>query len=131
MTQHVERRNVALGISGSIAAYKSAELARIFVQRGYNVRVVMTESAKEFISPLTLQAVSGNPVSTGLWDESESHGIGHISLADWADVFLIAPATADCIAKATAGFADNALLASLLATKAPIVVAPAMNVNMY
>jgi len=126
-----EKRKIVLGVSGSIAAYKSAELARLLVSRGYEVRVVMTSAATEFITPLTLQSVTGHPVAESLWEESAVKGIGHIHLADWADAVVIAPATADTIAKLAAGFAENSLLAVSLATKAPILVAPAMNVNMY
>jgi phosphopantothenoylcysteine decarboxylase/phosphopantothenate--cysteine ligase len=126
-----EKRRVVLGVSGSIAAYKSAELARYLVTRGYQVRVVMTESAVQFISPLTFEAITGNPVSREFWDETQPGAIGHIALADWADVVAIAPASADLIAKLAHGFADSPLLAVALATKAPLVVAPAMNVNMY
>jgi len=120
-----------LGVTGSIASYKAAEIARHFMKRGYSVRVVMTESAGRFISPLTFQALTGNPVNTSLWAEDQPGAIGHIELADWADVVLIAPATADCIAKMAMGVAESNLLAVVLATKAPVVVAPAMNVNMY
>lgn len=126
-----EKRKVILGITGSIAAYKSAELARLLVSWGYEVRAVMTEAATEFITPLTMQAVTGQTVTKSFWEESEVEGISHIQLADWADSLVIAPATADFIAKAAAGFCDNALLAIMLATKAPILMAPAMNVNMY
>lgn len=131
MSDLPEKRNVVLGITGSIAAYKSAELARIFVSRGYEVRCIMTGSAQKFITPLTLQSVTGKAVTTDFWETSDVEAIEHIDVADWADVLLIAPATADVIAKLTAGFADTPLLAVALATKAPIVVAPAMNVNMY
>ena len=125
-----EKRKVLLGVIGSIAAYKAAELARILVSWGHDVRCVMTESAQEFITPLTLQAVTGHSVTTDFW-ESESPEIGHIEMADWADVVVIAPATADFIAKLSGGFADTPLLAVCLATRAPILVAPAMNVNMF
>lgn len=124
-----EKRRVLLGVCGSIAAYKSAELARLLVSRGYEVRVVMTPAATEFITPLTLQSVTGHPVTTTFWEESAQ--IGHIQLADWADAMVIAPATAETIAKLVAGMADTPLLAMALATKAPLLVAPAMNVNMY
>jgi len=125
-----EKRRVVLGITGSIAAYKAAELARLMVSWGYEVRCIMTPSAQEFISPMTMGAVTGNPVATEFWDSSEAQGIGHIQLADWAQLLLIAPATADCIAKLANGFADSPLLAVALATKAPVLIAPAMNVNM-
>jgi phosphopantothenoylcysteine decarboxylase/phosphopantothenate--cysteine ligase len=125
-----EKRKVLLGVTGSIAAYKSAELARLFVSWGYEVRCVLTDSAQQFITPVTMQAVTGNTVITDFWS-SEASGTGHIEAASWADVVVIAPATADFIAKLSSGFADSPLLAICLATKAPILVAPAMNVNMY
>lgn len=130
MFENTEKRKVVLGITGSIAAYKSAELARHLVSWGFEVRVVMSESAQEFITPLTMQSVTGKPVTTSFWDEGGADGIGHIELATWADAILIAPATADFIAKLAAGMADNSLLAVALATRAPILVAPAMNTNM-
>ncbi len=131
MFEGMEKRKIVLGVTGSIAAYKAAELARILVQRGYETRVVMTQSGIEFISPLTMQSVTGQPVVTDFWDKSETPGIEHIQLADWAEALVIAPATADVIAKLAAGFAESPLLAIALATKAPILLAPAMNVNMY
>lgn len=126
-----EKRRVLIGVTGSIAAYKSAELARLLVSWGYEVRVVMSDSAQKFISPMTMAAVTGNPVTEQFWDEGEVAGIGHIQLADWAQAVVIAPATADFIAKLAAGFADSPLLAISLATRAPILMAPAMNVNMF
>jgi phosphopantothenoylcysteine decarboxylase/phosphopantothenate--cysteine ligase len=131
MTEKTEKRRIVLGVTGSIAAYKAAELSRLFVTRGYEVKVILTQSAQQFITATTMQAVSGNPVSTDFWDSTESNGIGHIQLADWADALVIAPATADFIAKLAYGFADSPLLAVALATKAPLLIAPAMNVNMY
>ncbi len=131
MSDLLAKNKVLLGITGSIAAYKSAEIARLFTKRGFEVRVVMTPSATEFITPLTMQSVTGHPVSVGFWEEMSPGTIGHIELADWADTILIAPATADFIAKLEAGMADTALHAICLASKAPILLAPAMNVNMY
>ena len=125
-----EKRRVLLGVTGSIAAYKAAELARLFVSWGYEVRVIMSEAAQHFITTTTMEVITGQPVATDFWDDSETCGVGHIQLADWADVMVIAPATADTIAKMTIGCADSPLLAVALATKAPILVAPAMNVNM-
>ncbi len=125
------RIHVVLGISGSIACYKGCELARYLMKRGCDVRVVMTPSATKFVASLTFQALTKNPVTIDLWSEGEPGAIGHIELADWADVVVVAPATADTIAKAAHGFAESSLLAVLLATKAPVVVAPAMNVNMF
>jgi phosphopantothenoylcysteine decarboxylase/phosphopantothenate--cysteine ligase len=124
------KKHLVLGVTGSIASYKAAELARSYMRRGFTVRVVMTASAKRFVSPLTFQALTGNPVAESFWDEATPGSIGHIELADWADVVVVAPATADCIAKMAHGFAESSLLAVVLATKAPVVVAPAMNVNM-
>jgi len=126
-----ENRNIVLGVTGSIAAYKAPELARLLVSRGYAVRCVMTKSAKEFIGPLTLQSVTNQPVMSDFWEGAESTNIEHIELADWANVVVVAPATADIIAKMANGFAESPLLATLLATKAPILLAPAMNVNMF
>ena len=131
MSQDSERRRVVLGITGSIAAYKAAELARILISRGYQVRTVMTASAQEFVTATTFEAITGQPVATDFWGAEDSDGIEHISLADWADAVIVAPATADCLAKMVIGSADTPLLAVLLATRAPILVAPAMNVNMW
>lgn len=126
----IEKRHVLLGVTGSVAAYKSVELARLLVSRGYEVRAIMTESAQKFISPLLLESITGAQVSTDFWNQIQRENIEHIELADWADVFVIAPATADSIAKLSLGFAESPLLATALATKAPMVIAPAMNVNM-
>lgn len=125
-----ERKNIVLAITGSIAAYKGCELARLLISRGYNVRAVMTEAAQKFVGVESLQAITGNPVMVSLWDEQEVTHMGHIQLADWADGIVIAPATADAIAKLAAGFADTALHAVALASRAPVLVCPAMNVNM-
>ena len=129
--KRAKKTRVVLGVTGSIAAYKAAELARYMMKRGCAVRVVMSESAEQFISPLTFESLTGQPVARSFWEETQPGAIGHIALADWADVVLVAPATADTIAKAAYGFSDTPLLAVLLATKAPIVIAPAMNVNMF
>ena len=130
MSENAEKRRIVLGITGSIAAYKSAELARIYLSRGYEVRVIMTESAQKFISPLLMQCLTGKPVMTGMWD-GDGSGISHIDLASWGDVLVVAPATADFISKLRYGMADSSLLAVALASKVPVLVAPAMNVNMY
>jgi phosphopantothenoylcysteine decarboxylase/phosphopantothenate--cysteine ligase len=122
---------IVLGVTGSIAAYKAAEIARYFMKRGCVVRVVMTDSAEKFISPLTFESITQQPVLRTFWEETQPGAIGHIALADWADAVVVAPASADFIAKAAFGFAESPLLAVLLATKAPVVMAPAMNVNMY
>lgn len=128
---HLFNRNVLLGVSGGIAAYKSAELVRQLQELGANVRVIMTRGAQEFITPLTLQALSGKPVHTELLDAEAELGMGHIELARWADVLLIAPATADLIARLSAGRADDLLTTVALATAAPMVLAPAMNQQMW
>ena len=116
---HLFNRNVLLGVSGGIAAYKSAELVRQLQNRGATVRVIMTRGAREFITPLTLQALSGQPVHTELLDEEAERGMGHIELARWADLLLIAPATADLIARLATGRADDLLTTVTLATSAP------------
>ena len=128
---HLFNRNVLLGVSGGIAAYKSAELVRALQERGATVRVIMTRGAQEFITPLTLQALSGNPVHTALLDEDAERGMGHIELARWADLLVIAPATADLLARLAMGRADDLLTTVALATAAPVLVAPAMNQAMW
>jgi phosphopantothenoylcysteine synthetase/decarboxylase len=125
------RKSVVLGVTGSIAAYKSAELASLLVKQGHQVFAVMTQDATEFISPLTLQTLSKNPVMTSFFDEKESWRPGHIELADRASLLLIAPATAHIIAELAHGFAGHPLAAIALATRAPILVAPAMNGKMW
>lgn len=124
-------RTVVLGVTGGIAAYKSAELTRRLVEAGFTVHVIMTRSAQQFITPLTLQTLSGNAVHTDLFDLTQEHEIGHISLADQADVLLIAPATADVIAKVAHGLCDDLLTTVICATQAPVIFAPAMNVHMW
>ena len=123
--------NIVLGITGSIAAFRSADLASQLVKLGHNVRVVMTADAQRFITPLTLQVLSKNPVTTDLFDEKPGWAPGHIELADSADVVLIAPATAHILAELAHGFAGHALAAIALATPSPILVAPAMNGKMW
>jgi len=124
-------KNILIGISGGIAAYKSAELIRLFKKAGHDVRVCMTLGACEFITPLTLQALSGNPVHTALLDTEAEAGMGHIELARWADVVLIAPATADLLARLRIGMANDLLSTIILATAAPVHIAPAMNQQMW
>ena len=124
-------RRVVLGVTGGIAAYKAAELVRLYVKAGATVRVVMTEAATRFITPLTLQTLSGAAVALDLFDPASEADIGHIRLADEADIVVIAPATADFIARMAAGMANDLLAAVVLATRAPILLAPAMNVNMW
>jgi len=124
-------RSVVLGVTGSIAAYKSAELASLLVKQGHEVFVVMTQDATEFITPLTLQTLSKNPVTTSFYDEKENWRPGHIALADRASLLLIAPATANVIAELAHGLANHPLTAIALATRAPILLAPAMNGKMW
>ncbi|MCB1063797.1 MAG: phosphopantothenoylcysteine decarboxylase [Verrucomicrobiae bacterium] len=123
--------NVVLGVSGSIAAYRAADIASQLTKRGCEVHVVMTHDAQEFITPLTLQVLSKHPVTTSLYDEKQSWHPGHIELADNADLLLVAPATANVVAKFALGIADDTLSAIALATRAPILVAPAMNGKMW
>ncbi len=127
----LDSKTIVLGVSGGIAAYKSAELVRLLVTSGANVRVMMTRNATEFITPLTLQTLSANPVATDTFSLTQESEIGHIRLADSADAIVIAPATADVIAKAAVGIADDILTTVLLATRAKVAFAPAMNVHMY
>lgn len=127
----LEGKTVLLGVTGGIAAYKAPDLVRTLRAAGARVRVVLTRAAHEFVTPLSLQTVSGEPVATDLFDLTQESEIGHIDLADHVDVVLIAPATANLVAKAAAGMADDLLTTVLLATRAPVVVAPAMNVHMY
>jgi len=124
-------KKVLLGIGGGIAAYKSVDLIRRLKERGADVRVIMTQSAMEFITPLTIQALSGNPVASDLLDPAAEAAMGHIELARWADVVLLAPATANLIARINAGMANDLLTTTCLATSAPVIVCPAMNQQMY
>jgi phosphopantothenoylcysteine decarboxylase / phosphopantothenate---cysteine ligase len=124
-------KTIILGVSGGIAAYKAVELLRLMTKAGAEVHVVMTKAATEFVTPLTFQALSGNPVHTELFSLIQEQEIGHISLADRADAVVIAPATANIIGKLAHGIADDLLGTTVMATKAPVLIAPAMNVNMY
>jgi phosphopantothenoylcysteine decarboxylase/phosphopantothenate--cysteine ligase len=124
-------RTVVVGLAGGIACYKACDVVRLLVREGLRVRVVMTRGATRFVTPLTLQALSGNPVGTDVFDLTQESEIGHIRTADEADVVLIAPATADVLAKMAHGIADDLLTTIILATKAPVLVAPAMNVHMW
>ena len=124
-------KNILLGVSGGIAVYKACALTSKLTQLGANVRVVMTENAAKFVPPLTFQALSRNPVYTETFDEKDPAKIAHIDLADWADIALIAPATANIIGKLSNGIADDMLSTTLLATEADVYIAPAMNVHMY
>lgn len=123
--------NILLGVTGGIAAYKSAELVRLLVRAGFQVRVVMTAAAQSFVTPLTFQALSGKPVHCDLLDVNAEAGMGHIELARWADLLLIAPASADVIARLAHGLADDLLTTVSLATQSPVAIAPAMNQAMW
>jgi phosphopantothenoylcysteine decarboxylase/phosphopantothenate--cysteine ligase len=125
------QKTIVLGVTGSIAAYKSVELASLLVKQDHNVFVVMTQDSIEFITPLTLQTLSKNPVTTSFYDEKENWRPGHIELADNADLLLVAPATAHVIAEMANGLANHPLTAIALATRAPILIAPAMNGKMW
>jgi len=124
-------KKVLLGVTGSIAAYKAAELTRLFAKNGDEVRVVMTPAACEFVRPLTFQTLSRNPVFVDQFAAPDEWRPEHVSLAEWADIVVVAPATANTIAKMAHGIADNLLAATLLATRAPVAVAPAMNDGMW
>lgn len=129
--QGLKGRRILLGISGGIAAYKSAEIVRGLRQAGAEVRVVMTLAAAEFITPMTLQALSGNPVRHALFDPEHEAAMGHIELARWAELVLVAPASADFIARLAVGMADDLLATVCLASTAPLMLAPAMNQHMW
>ena len=124
-------KNVILGVTGGIAAYKSVDLASRLRKAGANVHVIMTTGAQNFVTPLTFREITGNPVTTTMWGEVTNHNVEHIALANLADLVIVAPATANFIAKCAMGMADDMLTTTLLATKAPIFFAPAMNSNMY
>ncbi len=124
-------QHVLLGVTGSIAAYKSPDIVRRLKEQGAEVRVVLTASAEKLVSPTVFQAVSGEPVRADIWDEQAEAGMGHIELAKWADLLLIAPATANVIAQLAAGSAENLLTTICLATEAPVAIAPAMNQAMW
>lgn len=127
----INNKNILIGVTGGIAAYKAPDLVRKLLALGANVRVVLTQSALEFVSPLALQAVSGQAVSDNLLDKDAEAAMGHIELAKWADLLLIAPTTANFVAKLACGLADDLLSTLCLATSAPIYIAPAMNQQMW
>jgi phosphopantothenoylcysteine decarboxylase/phosphopantothenate--cysteine ligase len=127
----LDGRSVVVGLTGGIACYKACEVVRLLVGAGAHVRVVMTSGAREFVTRLTLQTLSGQPVATDTFSLTEESEIGHIRLADGADAVVVAPATANLLAKAASGIADDLLTTVLLATRAPVIVAPAMNVHMW
>lgn len=124
-------KQIIVGVTGSIAAYKAAEIVSYLYQSGAKVRVIMTQAATAFISPLTFQTLSHNPVFTDLFESVEKYDPKHISLAEWADLVLIAPATANIIGKIAAGIADDLLSTVVMTVKKPVLIAPAMNENMY
>lgn len=124
-------KNIVLGVSGGIAAYKSCTLVREFVKRGANVDVVMTANATQFVTPLTMETLSNNPVSVDMFATHDHRDVEHVSLAKKANLFVVAPATANVVGKYANGIADDMLTTTLMATTAPVVICPAMNVNMY
>jgi phosphopantothenoylcysteine decarboxylase/phosphopantothenate--cysteine ligase len=127
----LKNKIIVLGVSGGIAAYKACEVVRRLVETGAEVHVMMTKGATEFVTPLTFQTLSGHPVHTDLFDLTAEQEIGHISLADRADAILIAPATADLLARVAHGLCNDLVTTVLCATQAPVVFAPAMNVHMW
>lgn len=127
----LSHKNIVLGVTGGIACYKSCEMVRLLDTEGAEVHVVMTRGARQFVTPMTFQALSRNPVRTDIFDLTQESQMSHIQLADKADLLIVAPATADFIAKAAHGLCDDLLSTVLCATKAPILFAPAMNVNMF
>ena len=127
----LSNKRILLCVTGGIAAYKTAELTRLFNKNGAEVRIIMTQSAQEFVTPLTLQAVSGNQIHYSLLDEEAELGMGHIELAKWADVILIAPCTAESLARLAQGRANDLMSAVILASDAQLFIAPAMNVKMW
>ncbi|ANJ00320.1 phosphopantothenate synthase [Polynucleobacter wuianus] len=129
--QSLLNKKIVLGISGGIAAYKTPELARLLMQEGASVQVVMTESAQQFVTPVTMQALTGNPVYTSQWDSSISNNMAHIELSRSADIILIAPTSADLMAKLSLGLADDLLSTLCLARDCPLLLAPAMNRQMW
>ncbi len=127
----LENKNVVLAVSGGIAAFKAAEIASMLRKRGASVKCIMTRNATEFITEVTMREISGNPVAVSMFGDIPEFNVEHIALAQWADVFAIAPATANVIGKIASGIADDMLTTTVMATKAPVVIAPAMNSNMY
>jgi phosphopantothenoylcysteine decarboxylase/phosphopantothenate--cysteine ligase len=127
----ISGKHVVVGVTGGIAAYKTAAMVSTLVQAGAEVRVVMTESATRFVAPLTFQALSRSTVHVGMWDAGQSFASAHIALADWADLTVVAPATANFLAKAACGLADDLLSTTLLAMDCPVLLAPAMNTRMW
>lgn len=131
MTHQLTGKKILLGITGGIAAYKAVELLRLFQKEGASIKVVMTSNAKEFVTPLTFRAISGHAVIEDIFSTNANSGISHIELTDWADLFVIAPATANCIGKIASGISDDALSTMALAFDGAFLIAPAMNSKMY
>jgi len=131
LSKVLEGKHILLGVGGGIAVYRAVELMRLLMKQGAQVQVVMTKSAQEFVTPLTFEALSGNKVHTDLFDLTEQHGMGHIQLVRWADMVVVAPATANLITKIARGIAEDLLTTLLLASEVPVLVAPAMNVSMW
>lgn len=127
----VSEKNILVGVTGGIAAYKSAILVRLLKKSMADVKVIMTESAQKFITPLTLSTLSENPVGLDMFDQPPIHEIRHIAWAEWADIAVIAPATANCLAKAAVGLADDLLSSIILSLECPLVFAPAMHRQMW
>lgn len=127
----LKNKKIVLGVTGGIAAYKAVEIASRLKKAGAEVRVIMTKASTEFVTPLTFREITGSPVTLSMWEKITNWNVEHIALANWADLILIAPATANLLSKAAAGMADDMLTTTLLATKAPVLFAPAMNSNMY
>ena len=124
-------KKIVLGVTGGIAVYKAVDLVSRLRKRGAEVRVIMTDHAQQFVTPLTFKEISGNKVATSMWAANQEFNVEHIALANWADVFVVAPATANIMAKMAAGIADDLLSTTLLAAQAPVIVCPAMNTGMY
>lgn len=127
----LQGKKIVLGVTGGIAVYKAVDLVSRLRKAGCEVRVVMTEHAQQFVTPLTFKEISGNAVATSMWNANQEFNVEHIALANWADAFLVAPATANILAKMACGIADDLLSTTLLAAQVPIVVCPAMNTGMY
>ena len=124
-------KKIVLGVTGGIAVYKAVDLVSKLRKQGAEVRVVMTEHAQQFVTPLTFKEISGNKVAVSMWNANQEFNVEHIALADWADLFMVVPATANIIAKMAYGIADDLLSTTLLAAHSPVIVCPAMNTHMY
>lgn len=131
MAESGKDKTIVLGVSGGIACYKAVELVRLLTKAGHRVQVIMTHGAMEFVTPLTFQTLSGNPVASETFNLTQESEIGHINLADCADLFVIAPATANIVGKIANGIADDLLSTVVMATQAPVLIAPAMNIHMF